>query len=313
MKVLITILAILTVGTAFAQSSLAQLSDKAFDFFLNKNKVDSALFYYQQISRQFPATRSTYITNQIADCYMELRDTANAEKFYLQCLSIDRRQDSLGFSQTSSCYALSNIYYDRRQFRQALNYLNYTQTEYRPLRRLCQGTHGGYEGRLTFAYRKSLCYYGLGQKDSAISVLAPLIFRPRWDVYLDSLEFEEMSRYFVNTVAQVCGLTNAIIELQNAINNLTYNPSYEDSYNMIMFSVDCFITFGNTKINLDSGGGYQVDRRGEIPEFFSKETLVKEFTDSPAYQYIMNHQELPITMVLPKARLTNMSSSIYLP
>jgi tetratricopeptide (TPR) repeat protein len=302
----------LTANAAVGQSSLDKLWDKAFDFYLNKKQFDSSLFYYQQISQQFPNTRPTYISNQIADCYLELGDTTNAEKFYLQCLSIDRHQDSLGFSQTGSCFSLSNIYYNRKQFREALSYLDYTKTKYRPLRMLCQGTHGGYEGKLTFAYRKSLCYYGLNKKDSAISELAPLIFRPRWDVYLDSLEFEEMTRYFVNTVFEVFGVTKARNDMQKAITNLTYKPSYEDSYNMIMLSVDCSITFAKTKINLDSGGGYQVDKKGEIPEFFSKETLLKEFTDSPAYRYIMTDEGQPTTLVLPKAGLTNISSSKYL-
>jgi hypothetical protein len=160
---------------------------------------------------------------------------------------------------------------------------------------LCQGTHGGYEQRLTFAYRKSLCYYGLNKKDSAISELVPLIFRPRYDVYIDSLDFEAMTQYFVNTVFEVFGITQSQNELKKAIKNLVYKPSYEDSYNMIMFSVDCYITFAETKINLEYGGGYQVDKKGEIPEFLSKKALLKEFTDSPAHNYIMTGKGQPAT------------------
>jgi tetratricopeptide (TPR) repeat protein len=296
MKVFISILTILTANSAFGQASFDRLLDKAFDFYFNGKQFDSSLFYYQEINRRFPDTRPAYINKQIADCYLGLGDTANAKMFYLKCLSIDRYQDSLGFSQTGASASLSAIYYNRQQFKEALTYLDYTKTIYRPLRWLCQGMHGGYEGRLSFAYKKSLCYYGLSEKDSAINELAPLIFRPTEDVYLDSLEFEEMSRYFVNTVFEVLGVTRARNELQKAIKNLTYKPGYEDSYNMIMFSVDCFITFANTKIKLGSGGSYQVDKKGEIPEFFSKETLLKEFTDSPAYRYIMTDECQPTTL-----------------
>lgn len=295
MRVFVTILTFFTANAALGQSSLDKLWDKAFDFYLNKKQFDSSLFYYQQISQQFPDTRPTYIYNQIADCYLELHDTTNAELFYLKCLSVNKSDDSLGLSQTGSCFSLSKIYYNRKQFREALTCLDYTKTKYRPRIMLCQGTHGGYEQRLTFAYRKSLCYYGLNKKDSAISELAPLIFRPRNDVYIDSLDFEAMTQYFVNTVFEVYGVTQTQNELKRAIKNLSYKPSYEDSYNMIMFSVDCYITFAKTKINLDNGGGYQVDKKGEVPEFFSKKTLLKEFTDSPAYLYIMTGKGQPTT------------------
>lgn len=155
--------------------------------------------------------------------------------------------------------------------------------------------HGGYEQRLTFAYKKSLCYYGLNQKDSAIGELAPLIFRPRYDVYIDSMDFEAMTQYFVNTVFEVYGIAKSRMELKDAIEKLIYKPSYEDSYNMIMFSVDCYITFAKTKIYLDYGGGYQVEKKGDIPAFFSKKALLKEFTDSPAYNYIMTCEGQPAT------------------
>ena len=158
MRAFVIILTFLTANSAIGQNTLNHLWDKAFDFYLNKKQFDSSLYYYLKINHDFPDKRPLYISNQIADCYIELGDTANAEKYYLKCLSFDKHLDSIGFSQVGSCYSLSNIYYYRKQFRQALIYLDYTKTKYRPLRMLCQGTHGGYEGRITFAYRKSLCY-----------------------------------------------------------------------------------------------------------------------------------------------------------
>lgn len=285
----------MTANFTFAQSSPSHLWNKAFDFYLNKKQFDSSLFYYRQLNQQFPNVSPTYINNQIASCYLKSGDITTAESFYLRCLSLDRNLDSLGSFQTTACYALSNIYYNRKQFRDALTFLDYTKTKYRPLRRVCQGLHGGYESRLTFAYRKSQCYYGLNMKDSAISQLAPVIFRPREDVYLDSLLYEEMTQYFVNTVIEVYGRINARTELQKAINSVIYNPTYDDNRKIIMFSVDCFITFANTKINLDPGGACQVYKKGEVPSYFSKDTLVKEFMDSPAYNYIICNEGQPTT------------------
>jgi hypothetical protein len=295
MRTLLIILTFLTAKATVAQTTVDLLWDKANDLYCKK-QFDSSIFYYQQITReQYPKNWQAFINDKIADCYLGLSDTTNAEKYYLQCLSIDKRLDSVGFSQTRTCKSLSSIYYHRKQFRQALTYLDYTKTKYKPLRMLCQGTHGAYEQRLEFAYKKSLCYYGLDKKDSALIQLAPLIFRPTWDVYLDSLEFEEMSQYFVKTVFEVYGCAKARTDLQKAINGLIYIPNYDTSYNMISLSVDCFISFAKTRVYLDGGGGYQVDKKGDIPSFFSKDTLLKEFTDSPAYKYIMGDIDYPVT------------------
>ena len=314
MKRLTCILVVLITNNLLAQNTFEKLSNKAFDFYFPKKQFDSSLNYYQHIKKQFPDRRPAYINKQIADCYLGLGDTINAEKFYLQCLAVDRNLDSLGFYQTRACYSLSDIYYHRKEFKQALNYLDYTNTKYRPLRRLCQGTHGNYEGRLTFSYKRSLCYYGLNEKENAIHELAPLIFRPRWDVYLDSVEYEEMTRFFVNTVIDVYGAAKAKDDLRKAISNLSYEPSYreDERFNLIMFSVDCFVMFADIKITLSSGNGYQVDKKGEIPEFFSKGSLVSEFADSPAYKYLMNYEAMSfITAILPKAGISGLSSFLY--
>lgn len=295
MRFFFIILTFLIANFTFGQNSLDQLWCKAFDFYLNKKQFDSSLFYYQEINRQFPNISPTYINNQIANCYLKSGDTTNAELFYLRCLSLDRSLDSLSYFQfqTTACYALSSIYYNRKQFRDALTFLDYTKKIYRPLRRECQGLHGGYEGRLTFAYSKSQCYYGLNMKDSAISELAPVIFRPGRDVYLDSLLYEEMTQYFVSTVIEVLGTKNARTELQRAINNIIYKPTYDYSQKIIMCSVDCFIIFAKTKINLDPGAACQVYRNGEVPGFLLKNTLLKEFMDSPAYNYIICKEGQP--------------------
>jgi hypothetical protein len=296
MKGISILISILIVGFAHGQTADDKLSDKAFDFFL-KNKYDSALYYYKIFSQDFPEKHPLYISNQIADCYLELADTANAEKYYLKCLSIDKGllDSVVGVSQLHACFSLSNIYLNRKQFRKALTYLDFTKSKYKPLRMLCQGTHGGYEAKLEFAYSKALCYYGLNKKDSAIKELGPLIFRPRWDVYLDSLEFEEMTRFYVNTIFEVYGTVQPKDKLQYALKNLTYVGNYDQTTSTIMYSVDCFISFAGTKINLDTGGGYGVDKVGDIPDAFSKENLLKEFTDSPAYQYIMSCKFVPVS------------------
>ncbi|NII27721.1 hypothetical protein HB364_21745 [Pseudoflavitalea sp. X16] len=294
MKILTTIFLLLAANATWAQHTYEELSDKAFDFYLHKNKFDSALFYYRQIDQLFPDERPVYTNGQIATCYLKLGDTSKAEKYYLRCLSFDKSLDSVGLSQTRASFALFDIYYARQQFRQALTYLEYTKTKFKPLRPLCQGTHGGYEQKLTFAYKKSLCLYGLGEKDSAISALAPYIFRPVWDVYLDSVEYETMSRYFVNTVFELYGKTKAKAHLQDALNQLVYKTHYDEQSGMIFFAADCSIRFLNTTISLYPGGGCQVDKKGDIPEYYSKETLLKEFVDSPAYQYIMTDDLITI-------------------
>lgn len=255
MKILATIFIILATNATWAQHTYEEMSDKAFDFYLHKKKFDSSLLYYQQIDRLFPDERPIYTNNQIATSYLKLGDTSNAEKYYLRCLSFDKHLDSIGLSQKQACLDLSGIYYTQQRFRQALTYLEYTKTEYSPLLVMCQGTHGGYEQKLTFAYKKSLCLYGLGEKDSAISTLAPFIFRPVWDVYLDSVEYETMSRYFVNTVFELYGKTKAKVHLQDALNKLVYKTHYDEQSGMIFFAADCSIRFLNTTISLYPGGG----------------------------------------------------------
>jgi len=302
MRVLLIILSFAGANISFGQQSLDQLRDKAFDFYLYQKKFDSSLFYYQLICHEFPNKVSAYIANQIADCYLGLGDTANAEKYYLQCLSFYKNLDSLGFSQVHSCEALSNICYNRKQFREALLYLEYTKTKYRPLRFFCLGGTG-YGRRLEFAYKKSLCYYGLGNKDSVISEMAPLIFRPYDNIYLDSLQFEEISRFFVKTVFEVYGASQARDDLQRAIGHIVYKPNYDTSSSWIMFSVDCSIVFAKTKIELDDIGAMQVKKMGEIPEFFTREKLLKEFMESPAYRYIMAGNGWPLSLIKERALL----------
>ena len=56
---------------------------------------------------------------------------------------------------------------------------------------------------------------------------------------------------------------------------------------MIIFQVNFNIIFAKTKINVDNGGGYQIDNKREIPECFSTKVLLKECTNSPAYNYII--------------------------
>lgn len=290
MKIFVIILALLVALPCAGQHAFHESLRRASRYFYERKQYDSALLCYLQINRDHPAIRRPHILNKIADCYLALADTMAAEKNYLECLLADRKLDSFGSSQTNACFSLSDIYYQRKEFGKALIYLNYTANEYRPLRRMCQGLHGGYEQRLQFAYKRSLCHYGLGKKDSALAELAPWIFRPRSDVWLDSTEFETMTQYFVNTVFEVYGRTKARDQLQQALRMATYQPNY-DRYrgaNMIMFSLDYFISFANTRVDLFHGGGYQVDKKGEIPPFFSKEVLLKEFTDSPAYRYIMD-------------------------
>jgi tetratricopeptide (TPR) repeat protein len=311
MKLIAIIIFLLSAELTFAQTSFDQLLDKAHGFNFNTNQFDSALYYYRQVSRIFPDRKSSYISYRIAESYLSLRDTGNAEKYFLNCLSFDKRLDSMSFVHQQSALSLSKIYFDRKDYRSALTCLEYSKTKYRPLKMMCEGLHGGYEASLDFAYMKSLCYYGLHKKDSAVAALAPLIFRPRWDVYLDSLEFELMTRFFVNTVFEVYGVTEARLKLQNALSRIIYKPVYhiEKTEHSIWLSLDCSITFAKTKINLEYGGGYGVTKKGEIPEFLSKQNLLKEFTDSPAYRYIMGDEECSHTFVyksnLQKIRLKN--------
>lgn len=302
MRIVFIITGFLLTYTCSSQSIVDQLSNRSVLFNLHP---DSALSYFLESNRQFPGIRPVYTNYMIALCYSRIGDMDNAEKFYLQCLSLEETPETYGNMKNEASSWLSVFYFERMQFRKALDYLEFTTTTYKPKRRECAGLFGGYRGALEFAYTKSLCYYGLGEKDSAISVLAPLIFRPKHDIYFDSLKFENIIWFFVNTVTEVYGAEKAKHDLQQALKKLVYRPAYREYVSMgssvvTICSVDCSINFAKTKINLAYGGGSQVMKKGDIPEYYSKEELIKIFTGSPAYQYLMTCDNGPVTFRISK-------------
>jgi hypothetical protein len=68
--------------TALGQNESEQLNNKAFEYYIHKKNLDSALFYYKLLQHSFPEFRPNYINYQIGDCYFEKGDKDLAKKYF---------------------------------------------------------------------------------------------------------------------------------------------------------------------------------------------------------------------------------------
>ena len=290
MKLFVTILTILTFKVALSQKTPASLMAKAFDFSYKENKLDSALKCYQDLRQLYPNYREAYILYQIANSFLKIGDSAQAEHNYLKSMQVDNKQDSLefGFGQSYSCAKLANLYYRQKRFREALIYMDYTKKEFKSLRTLCQGGYGQ-TNRLQFQYKKAVCYFGLNKKDSSIISLAPFIFKAIDYYYLDSLEYNSISNFFISTVFELYDKCETKTQMIEALNKIDYVQTIKDEPGRMYrwVAVDCSILFLGIKINLDDGSSYGLTKDDSIPDYISKDFLLKEFTESPSYKMIM--------------------------
>jgi tetratricopeptide (TPR) repeat protein len=284
----------------FSQRNTEALSQKAFNFYSKEQQYDSAIFYYKKIISNTSQKREAYFTYQIANCYSASGKKVEAENYYIKCLSIDKLKNSLGMFQNLACKYLSEIYFEQKRFREALNYLDSSITKYKPFRNIFRCGTGSTIRKMEFALSKSNCYIGLNKKDSAINLLSPLIFRD-FDVFYfdDTLALEEAAKLYSEMVFEVMGKTVARKELEKALEKVNYKQVFEKtaSGKINSVSVDCFIIFRGIKIYLENGGGYSVEENELFPSFLSKENLIKDFKNSRAYQLIMFEPSQPIALI----------------
>lgn len=290
MKLFVTILAFLTFKVASSQVTPESFASKAYDFNYKQNKIDSALKCYEDLRKTFPDYREAFTLYQMANCFLKMGDTAQAESTYLKSMQVNIKKDSLdfGFGQSYSCAKLANLYFDQRNYRKAIIYMDYTKKEFKPLRTICQGGYGK-TNKLEFQYKKAVCYYGLNKKDSSIISLAPFIFRPTDYYYLDSLEYNSMSSFFISTLFEVYGQCEAKTQLIAALNKIYYLQTLKEEPGRMFrwLDVDCSINYLGIKINLDDGGSYGLTQNDPIPDYLSKDFLYNEFAKSLSFKRIM--------------------------
>lgn len=289
MKFFLTILSVLIFNAANTQITPELLFSKANDFQYKEQKADSVLKYYQEIRQSFPHYSETYILYLIAKSYLEIGDTSQAENYFLKSMQIDNKSDSLdfGLGKHSSCLELAELYYKQKKYRKALSYFDSTKKEHKRLKTLCQGGYGP-TSQLIFQYKKAVCYYGINIKDSAIISLAPYIFEPPDYDYIDSLEYDTISKFFVSTVFELYGKKNAKKRMNKAIKNIIYMQAIQEEPGSMFkwLNVDCSISYLGTKISLVDSGQFGLTKSDSFPNYLTKEFLLQEFTESPSYKMI---------------------------
>jgi hypothetical protein len=288
MKPFIILVAVLYSPCSFSQDGFDSLRSIAYNYYVNEHKPDSAVYWYLQLAEKYPDRNKAIVQNAIGNCYLKMGLDSIAENHYLFCLSAKRSKEPASNAQTNASLSLSEMYYRKGLYRKSLTFLEYTKTIYMPMKRLCRSGGGGHLQDMAFAHKKSVCYYGMNMKDSAVAVLTPYMFWPTRDVLMDSVAYDMISRYFVFALFDLLGKDEARVKLQEAVRNRVYTLKYKvyGTDTTIFASAECYVIYAGAKIFLDPGYGIQVLQRDEIPENLAETKLLNEFMESPAYQYI---------------------------
>jgi tetratricopeptide (TPR) repeat protein len=275
------------------------LNEKAGSFLWHK-EYDSAIVYYTILQRDFPNFLPISTLYDIALCYLGKKDTAEAERCLLACLQMDKKKDlPIGSTQISACRTLSTLLCGQHAYRAALSYLDSTKAEkYQPALKECRGGFG-YLADMDFGYRRSMCYAGLGQTDSAIRELSPQAFyaypAPLLRRMLDSNAFIRISRSLLSLLDGKYGKEKIRSEMKRGLDSAWYQVTEVPQTNPKLaglvkaeYSIGCGFYFFGIPIVLYKGGViFTKGRDTTIPSYLTRDYFVEEARKSYTYQEIM--------------------------
>jgi len=274
------------------------LYQKASGFYQHK-QYDSAIQSYALLRKDFPdfvPASNLYITSL---CYLGKTDTAMAEKCLLLCLQVDKKKDVPGGTLVTACLELSALLSSQHAYRAALNYLDSAKAEkYQPVLKMCRAGFG-YLSDMNFGYRRSVCYAGLGQTDSAIRELAPQAFYaypdPKLRSMLDSSAFIRIADSLLSMLDKKYGKEKVRSEMKRGLDSAWYrvttvpqtNPKLVDLV-VVEYSISCGFSLFGVPVVLYRGG--EVVTKGldtTIPSYLTRDYFIEEAKKSYTYQEIM--------------------------
>ena len=290
MKSIFIILSLLIFYKVTSQTT-AEFEEKARNY-LNQGYIDSALHYYLKLEKKYPAFETQNIIKHIADCYIKLKDTLNAKRFYTINISVDSLFDLTSIDyQFKSYLTLAKLSYLRKDFNTAIFYIDQSIEKRRKNLELLKQRNNlsnekiyqkFYDERvmLEALYVKSLSYYGIGNKDSVILTLAPVMATA-----IDN----RIVRLFVTTCYEAYGKDSVRKELTKGIKDLHYEPQYTLSDGMIFMTAKVHIPFFKGRIELPTGPSIAVKKHGDIYLQYRKENLIEMFMRQPTYLLICEY------------------------
>lgn len=300
MNKLITLIALFLSVQCVGQAPADRLADTAFEYYLIK-KFDSALYYYQK-ANLFSSNRRPYFNTQIGKCYKSIGKVALAKASFLEAIKDSSTDKRIYYAERAACHELMDICMAEGNYSQALAYLKLAERKF-PHFRVCGA--GEFERKVTLTYKFAQCYEKLNQLDSAIKYMSPYVFAKTEDLTLDSLDYINMIEYYYTILKQQyseCELKSALDDaLQRAYYKKTFDSeSYRSDPKYKNYLVDCHIEFLGIRITLESSG-YEANSWGGEPVLvYTKDYLLKHFTETPLYKMIQTNGTFALGSVLTK-------------
>ncbi len=288
MNKLVTLIALFLSVQCVGQATANRLADTAFEYYLI-NKFDSALYYYQKVD-VISSDRRPYLNAQIGKCYKGIGKIALAKASFLEAIKDSFTVKRTYFGQRSACHVLVDIFMAEGNYSKALDYLKLAERKF-PHYRICGA--GEFERKVTLTYKFAQCYEKLNQLDSAIKYMSPYVFAKTEDVTLDSLDYINTIEYYYTILKQKyseCELKSSLdAAVQKAYYKKTFDfESYRSDPKYKNYVVECYIEFLGNRITLENSG-YEANSWGGEPVLvFTKDYLLKYFTETPLYKKIQN-------------------------
>jgi len=282
MKQTLTILITILSLSAFAQIGEKKLDDQAFDFYLDK-KYDSALIYYQKITKKKNRASDPYYLNQIGDCFFYLGKYEQAKKHYLQSLK-DTSEAGPYAPQRGSCHNLADVYISENKYDSALYFLRLAEDKW-PHLRICSA--GEFERLSVLNHKFAICFNGISQPDTAIKYLTQYAFYTT-DWYgsnHDSLKYLELVNFYLGVLGKRYSANEIKGEFNTAVKNFYYKKELDLEFKKKYpkenyYRVESYIIFFGNKVILRDGMYEANSWGGEPVAEYSKQYLFKEFSES---------------------------------
>lgn len=268
------------------QSQAENLSNKAFEFYIHSENIDSAIFYYKLLQNQFPYYRPGYTFYQIGSCFLEKGDAEKAKSLFLHSMALS---DTLDSYPEGATLKIANIFFEEHNFQQALNYYDSSTSIYRNRNKYASTHQFSREGNYLTVYRKALCFEKLNQTDTAIRILTPRMFKRKEDVHIDSKEYKNMLDFYLILLRKKYTKKEIKNEFKIAMRQLTYKREndttfYKNNQEWKSIFIDCYFYFFDKKVIVYSGGIGVKNFSEGIPKFYKKEYLLKELSESSTYK-----------------------------
>jgi tetratricopeptide (TPR) repeat protein len=287
MKINTAILFILITIVACKSNKTKLLEENAIQSYVDKDYL-SAEKYYKQLLEVSDKNKEQYYLKQIENCEEGIKQNKLTKKeIRLTILKQSQLDEKFGADLSNlsrRCYLkLADIYISEKKYDTALINLKIAESKY-PLFSICNA--GRFEEKYLLNYQFAQCYAGLGQLDSAISVLTPNMFVKQKDVYIDSLEYETINKFYLKIITKKYSKAELKTKLNKAINEVVYikqkNKEFDD-----LTDIQCYFLFLNCRIDLFKSS-IDVSSWHESIIFLSKEYLCKDAKETETYKKINN-------------------------